>query len=120
MISVEVNDKIHQFLEGQITLHELDDWIVPYLPCLAVDPHSADMEIVSVIELGIAEIDDGISSEEILRNQLLNLIKNINLMYEGDPCNESLMSSSSNETIVPSQTFWIAEDNPIVIDCHIF
>lgn len=70
MLSSKLRRKINQFLEAAITIEELEDWYVARLPLLLIDPNSTDSDLVSAIELGLAELNAGIRDENNLRQFL--------------------------------------------------
>ncbi|MCA9940743.1 MAG: hypothetical protein KC418_19030 [Anaerolineales bacterium] len=70
MLSSKLRRKIVQFIENAITIEELEDWYVARLPLLLIDPHSTDSDLVSAIELGLAELNAGIRDENNLRHFL--------------------------------------------------
>jgi hypothetical protein len=75
MFSSELRNKIIEFAENKITIAELEDWLVPNLPTLIASPTSIDTDIVSVIELGLAELNSGLRSQEELTNYLLEALR---------------------------------------------
>jgi hypothetical protein len=75
MISSDLQNKIRLYLETEISLSELEDWITPRLPRLARDLHSDDAEIVSSVELALAEWSDNIRTEPEVREFLSGELK---------------------------------------------
>ncbi len=71
MISSELRIMVLQYINSEISFEQLEEWIVPRLPVFLSDPNSVDADIVSAIELGLAEISDGLRNEEEFR-ELLN------------------------------------------------
>lgn len=55
-----------EFVQGSITVSELEEWLVPQIPALISDPDSVEADLVSAIELGIAELQAGIRSNDDL------------------------------------------------------
>jgi len=65
--SIEIFSKADDYLEKRISLHELESWLVSMLPIYLSNPTSEAAELVSVIELGLAEINADIRTERSLR-----------------------------------------------------
>ena len=102
MISSDLMDQITQYLNNQITINDLEDWLVPREPWLLRDPISDDADIVGVIELGLAEMGSGIRSEEEFRDFLRNSISApvIPVWAEREELELSIVTGSSN-TVLP-------------------
>jgi hypothetical protein len=66
-ISSDLLDKINQYLDNQITISELEEWLVPREPFLLREPESDDSDIIGAIELGLAEMSAGLRVEDDLR-----------------------------------------------------
>ena len=81
MLSSEVREKVTEFVESNISLSELEEWLVPRLPSFMREPYSADSDVVAEIELGLAEINDGIRTTEELRNNLKRVLENHSLQF---------------------------------------
>lgn len=75
MFSSELRNKIIEFAENKISITELEDWLVPNLPTLIASPTSIDTDVVSAIELGLAELNSGLRSQEELTNYLLEVLR---------------------------------------------
>ena len=71
--SIEIFSKADDYLEKRISLHELESWLVSMLPIYLSNPTSEAAELVSVIELGLAEINADIRTERSLRLLLRKL-----------------------------------------------
>lgn len=65
-----------KYLDGQIELGQLEEWLVPLAPLYASDPTTDDADFVATIELGLAEISDGIIAEGEFRKSLWSAIAN--------------------------------------------
>lgn len=70
MINPDFLEMIHQYLEKQITISELEEWLVPREPFLLREPESDDSDIIGVIELGLVDMSAGSIAEDEFRNQL--------------------------------------------------
>ncbi len=66
MISSVLRDKILEYIQKRISVTDLEEWLVPQIPLLIADPDSAESDLVAAIELGIAEFEAGIRSDENL------------------------------------------------------
>ncbi len=76
MLSWELYDKAYCYLESEIPLSELENWYAPKLPILMRDPKSSDARVIAVIELGLAEMNNNILSENQLKDRLRNTLEN--------------------------------------------
>jgi hypothetical protein len=75
MLSYELRDEILRYVEANVTLEKLEEWLVPRLHTLLIDPNSPDSDLVAAIELGLAEINDGIRTENEFRELLLDALR---------------------------------------------
>jgi len=67
--------KTFQYLGHQITLEELEDWLVPHLPrYLSMEPCS-ESELAGAIELGLAEMSAEQRTEDEFRATLQEFVK---------------------------------------------
>lgn len=93
MISSELYTKVVEVIDNQIDIKQLEEWLVPRLPTFLSDPDSAD--VVAAIELGLAEMSDGIRTREELSELLLDTIQEqgtiliIDRLYEGGSSNQT-------------------------------
>ena len=96
MLSYELNEKITKYLNQEISLPELEEWIVPRLPYFLQLPQSGDAEVISAFELGLAEMTNGTKTEAGF-NELLTqaLSEQVNIRYQlGDSRTETSSSNS--------------------------
>lgn len=74
--SAEVYAKINEYLNGRISLPELEEWLAPYVLDILSSPDSELAYDVSTVELCLAEIDDGLrsarSAKSFIRKHLLS------------------------------------------------
>lgn len=100
MLSLELKSKILQVVDTTMTIEEFEDWLVPELPVYLASPNSVDADVVAAVELGLAEMSDGI----ITKNEFLTLLKNIIreqetiLDFHFSTSPESNVRKSSNQT----------------------
>ncbi len=74
MLSHELRDKVLQYVNAEITLEELEDWLVPRLPEYLTFQPSTDAEVAGAIELGLAELSDCLITEDDLRRSLAHML----------------------------------------------
>jgi hypothetical protein len=99
MISLELRDKLLQYINAETTLEQLEDWVVPRLPAFLKEPSSTDADIISAIELGLAEISDDIRTEDELRAYLNEALQEVNVLFQvSDGLKIQTTSGSSNQT----------------------
>jgi hypothetical protein len=67
LLSCELKDKVLQYVEREITVEELEDWLVPRLPLYATREDTPDSDLSAAVELGLAEMNDGIRTEDEFR-----------------------------------------------------
>jgi len=75
MISSELREKVLQYIETTISKEQLEEWLVPKLPTFLKYPESADADVVSAVELGLAEMGTGIRTEENFREFIKQVIQ---------------------------------------------
>lgn len=75
MLTPELKQKIIEYLLHEISLQELEEWMVPFESHFLADPDSADADAISAIELGLAEWSDGLRSQEEVRRLLREVIE---------------------------------------------
>lgn len=61
--SIEIYTKLSEYLSNQISLSELESWLVRVIPIYLENVDSPIVELIGLIELGFAEINAGIRSE---------------------------------------------------------
>jgi hypothetical protein len=99
MISLELRDQIFQYIYEDITLEQLEDWVVPRLPDFLKFYDSTDADIISAIELGLAELNNHNWTEEKFRTYLNEALQELIVMvqFTAEP-NILTTSGSSNKT----------------------
>jgi hypothetical protein len=97
MLTSELRKIIIDYLDSKITIAELEDWLVPNLPILIRVPDSTDTDIVSALELGIAELNSGLRDHNELKEYLLEVLREVTIksIY---PITSTTTISSSNIT----------------------
>lgn len=79
MVTSELLRKIHLYLDDQISIKEFEDWYIPQLPLLLAFPPSRITDLITTIELGLAEMGSGIQSEDSFRHLLRDSLQNITI-----------------------------------------
>lgn len=80
MLSLELRNQVINYVNSEITIEQLEDWYVPRLPLYTRIPDSADAKVIAAIELGLAEYNCEIRSEEELRAFLADTIREYDTM----------------------------------------
>ena len=98
-LTSEIFREVFQYLDGRISLEDVEDWLVPHLyDLLMLAPCSAS-EIAGIIELGLAEISNGQSSEEDFRSLLRKyILEHSTITIDARPPELVCTSSSANTT----------------------
>ncbi len=73
----EIRDKLIAFLRDEIPLSAFEDWLVSKSWNMHLDSAQEAQELVSAIELELAEYSSGHLKYSELRNNLLDLLDNI-------------------------------------------
>jgi len=113
-LTSEIFRKVFQYLDGKISLEDVEDWLVPHLYELLTSAPCSASELAGVIELGLAEISNGQSSEEDFRSLLRKYILEHNTITI-DMRPPELVCTSSSSDIVPimfSVTPWGGRVSP--------
>jgi len=98
MISLELRDTVIQYIDQAINLEQFEDWIVPRLPDFLDSFNSTDADIISAIELGLAEINNENWSEEKFRTYLHETLQEVVVLVQVPFSLEGQTSGSSNTT----------------------
>jgi hypothetical protein len=100
-LTSEIFRKVFQYLDGKISVEDVEDWLVPHLYELLTLPPSSASELAGIIELGLAEISNDQSSEEDFRSLLTKYILEHNtITIDMRPPELVCTSSSANTTQV--------------------
>lgn len=98
MLSFMLKEKVLAFLAGELTLQELEEWYVPRLPLLVTNLESVETELVSALDLGLAEMNDGIRTEDELRILLVETIRKWETKWADLPPASTTSTSESRTT----------------------
>lgn len=74
MISYELRNTLLQFVNSELDVEQLENWLVPRLPILLASPVSSDADVIAAVELGLAEINDGIRTLDEFRSGLSEVL----------------------------------------------
>lgn len=100
MITSELQEKVFHYLDGMISMSDLQEWYVPRLPMLLTSPYGE--ELVSTIELGMIEVGSGLRSEDQFKELLREFIREhdiIRIQYAEPDIVISM--GASNQPITP-------------------
>jgi hypothetical protein len=98
-LTCEIFRKVFQYSDGKISLEDVEDWLVPHLYELLILAPCSASELAGIIELGLAEISNGQSSEEDFRSLLRKYILEHNtITIDMRPPELVCASSSANTT----------------------
>ncbi len=100
MITSELQEQVFRYIDGVVSISDLEDWYVPRLPMLVTSPYTE--ELVSTIELGLIEIGSGLRSEDQFKELLQEFIREHNTITIQYPEADIVVSTSaSNQPITP-------------------
>lgn len=102
MLTSQFLSVIDEYMEGAISLEQLEDWLVPRLPVLfrlpLAEPDAADL--AAAVELGLAEVSNQAKTEEEFRKMLKALLGELTSVRAAYPSDKVTVSESSNQTFV--------------------
>ena len=110
MLSLELWQLASQFVESRLTIEQLEDWLVPRLPAIMQSPDSADADFAAVIELGLAEMSDGMLDDAQLREELAREMKkhqSVATIYPSMPVAQVTATSSSSISGIEWPAQWV-------------
>lgn len=107
-----------KYLDGEISLEQLEDLYVPRLSDLMMDPNMSGL--LASLELGLAEMDAGFRSEQELRALLEDaLVETGRFLHVCAPCDEELRASADSITqqysIEMGRTMPTTRINPVAV-----
>jgi len=97
MFPFEILDRTRAYLNGDITLHELESWVVPHLELLVAERGSMTYLLAGAIELGLAEMSIGDIDEEAFREQLWGFLSAHHRVFGG--LTETLVVSTASGAV---------------------
>lgn len=103
--SIELLSKISDYLDGRITLWDLERWLVPRLPAYFQNLDSSDAQLVGIVELCLAELQAGIRTEAEIRHLLSQRIPSQSVVWTQYPASSS-KSEAATTTPVGNAMSW--------------
>jgi hypothetical protein len=102
MLSSELEAQVREYSNHSIDLKQLNEWLAARLPGYLENAPSDDSDLIGALELGMAEMDDGIATEDDLRESLGELLRERNTVESSVSFNSEFRSQnvtgSANET----------------------
>ena len=100
MFASELQEQVFRYIDGIVSLSDLEEWYVPRLPMLVTSPYTE--ELVSAIELGLIEIGSSLRSEDEFKELLQEFIREHDTIRIQYPDTDIVVSTSaSNQPITP-------------------
>ena len=114
MISFELLNKGQQFINKEISVHELEEWIVPRIHIFMVPAESDNADLVATIELGLAEIGEGIIEVDDLRRTLTDRLREPIFVVSQDFSDLDQWNSTGTSSTIYSENITYI-DNAILV-----
>lgn len=95
MLSYELYDIVMRYILGDMSLSELQNWLIPREPWILRRPESDDSDLVGAIEHGFVMIDHGVMTEEKVKEELSDEIHGKAILV-GDKPESSITLSAAN------------------------
>lgn len=97
MITSELYNLVDGYVQKNITVEELEDWIAARFQLFFSSSPSAVSEFVAGIELGLAELSNGSRTEEEFRSMVSDLLRQVDAISITYPEERTTtVSASSN------------------------
>ena len=74
MLTSDLREMAYQYVDNRISMQDLEEWLVPNLPMFLASPESDDADIVSAIELGLADVSNRTRTQAEFRQDLKNAL----------------------------------------------
>jgi hypothetical protein len=71
----EIRDKVRQWLVGEISYHQFEDWFVPVAGTIATESDLEAESLVHDIDMSMSEYSDGVLSAQELRAEVESAIR---------------------------------------------
>ena len=109
MITSEIFDKIYQYLNREISLGDLEDWVAARFGLFVTLPQGDARDLYGTIELGLAEMSIGHRTEEEFRALVREFIKSHDFRFVSlseyqatdTGCTPGLQIGEWNSTVLP-------------------
>jgi len=75
-IDLEIRDWLARYLNGDISLHEFEEWFVPVAWSIEQSRNADAIELAGEVELRLAEFSNGHWTEDDLRSKLEPCVSN--------------------------------------------
>lgn len=99
MLTPELLNIVDAYLERNISLEQLEEWLVPRLPFFFKPPYSSASELATEIEMGLAEIGDKTLTEKEFRTSLRDFFnRQITFALNYPDVSEEDYEGSSNQS----------------------
>jgi len=114
MLSQDLANKIQQYLSGETSIADLEEWTAKRLRHYLRDPDSADAEIMCTIEQGLAQMSDGIMTEAEFRELLSEALS----PHALTPAPSASISTSSTGSEYSACSFRIGDtESSLILIC---
>ena len=77
----DILHRTRQYLDGKLSLHEIENWVVHHLDELLSEPGTTPYELAGAIELGLAELSAGNIDEDQLRSDIQSLLAHGSVIF---------------------------------------
>ena len=94
--ALDILSRARQYLDRQLSLHELENWVVHNLDELLSEPGTTPYELAGAIELGLAEISAGDVNEASFRSDIESLLADRTVIVRIGAVRE--LASATNST----------------------
>lgn len=94
----ELYEKAIQYLNNEISLAELENWLVPRLGEVLALPTGLELDLAGEIELGLSEMSGGHLKEDDFKTELLRLLQAAEV--ETEPVLSVVRSGQTNTDIL--------------------
>lgn len=92
--SLDIFGVTHRYLDGDLALDDVQEWLVPHLGIFLVDLHSTASELAGLLEVGFADVAAGETDEEELRQLIGDFLR----------ANETIQLASAVQTTTSNAT----------------
>lgn len=104
----EIYSKISDYVQRRITLEQLERWLVSMLPTYFANPDSSAAELAGLVELGLAEIQAGITTQQSLRKLLSQHVTTNLITPEPDPHETSFNETGASSRLTAAKNLdWL-------------
>lgn len=101
MLSQDLRDMVSRYVEDEVSMTDLENWVVSHLESLVPGPDTDDADVVSAIELALAEWSDGLRTEESAKLYLRDVLQCHPTSITNFPSHSSSTAiSGSSQTMV--------------------